>query len=45
MNLEGMLVLILLILSEISHTEKDKYYLFSVIYGIEKRKQRNITKS
>ena len=34
MNLEGMLVLILLILSEISHTEKDKYYLFSVIYGI-----------
>lgn len=45
MNLEGTLVLILLILSEISHTEKNKYCLVLVIYGIEKRKQKNITKS
>ena len=31
MDLEAMLMLISLILSEISHTEKDKYSLFSLI--------------
>ena len=44
MNLEGMLVLILLILI-IRPIEKNKYCLLSVICGIDKRKQKNITKS
>ena len=38
MELEGIM------LSEISHTEKDKYCMISFIYGIEKKKNKTKTR-
>ena len=39
MDVEGIM------LSEITHTEKDKFYIISLIYGIlKKHKKLNITK-
>ena len=35
MELEGIM------LSEMSHTEKDKYCMISFLYGIEKKKNQN----